>query len=193
MKLDPAKTALVTLDLQRGILESVQGSLIVIPNASKAVEIARKNLFRIIHIGLGFSKDHPELPNFDFPSPLLRVKQNNLFVKGSPSAEFHEAIVQPPDLVIYKQRISAFSENHLHLTLRSCKIHTLVFFGISTSGIVLSTLRQAFDLDYQCVVIQNACYDMDPEVHQLLTKKVFPKQAKVINVESFENEINGLT
>lgn len=192
MKLDPKKTGLITLDFQRGILESVQGSESVIPQACKAVEIGRKNSFKIIHIGLGFSTGHPELPNFDFPSPLLRVKQNDLFVKGSGSGEFHKSIVEPNDLVIYKQRISAFSEHHLQLTLRTWGIQNLVFFGISTSGVVLSTLRQAFDLDFRCTVVQNACYDMDPEVHRVLTEKVFPKQAKVIRVESFEEELNGL-
>lgn len=55
MKLDPKKTALLTLDLQKGILRFVPGAEAIIPNASKAVEFARKQQFLIIHVGLGFS------------------------------------------------------------------------------------------------------------------------------------------
>ena len=55
-----------------------------------------------------------------------RVKQNNLFVKGTPSAEFHSSIAQPGELIVYKQRVGAFSENQLHLILRSRGVENLV-------------------------------------------------------------------
>lgn len=183
MKLDPKKTAMLTLDFQKGILAMVPGSDAVISNASKAVEFARKKQFQIIHVGLGFSEGHPEIPDTD--SPLKRAKENNLFVKGTPSAEFHSSIAQPKDLVVYKQRISAFSENQLHLILRSRGIENLVLFGISTSGITLSTLRRASDLDFRCVVIEDACFDPDQEVHRVLTGKIFPRQATVLTVDAF--------
>ena len=183
MKLDPKKTALLTLDLQRGILGFVAGSEAIIPNAAKAVEFGRERHYQIIHVGLGFSEGHPEISDAD--SPLKRVKQNNLFVKGTPSAEFHSSIARPDELVVYKQRIGAFSENHLHLILRSRGIENLVLFGISTSGITLSTLRRAFDLDYRCVVIKDACFDADQEVHRVLTEKIFPTQATVVMVGAF--------
>ncbi len=183
MKLDPEKTALLTLDFQKGIFGFVPGADAIIPNAFKAVEFARKKKFQIIHVGLGFSEGHPEIPDTD--SPFKRVKQNNLFVKGTESAEFHSSIVHPKELVVYKQRTGAFSENHLHLFLRSRGIENLVLFGISTSGIVLSTLRRAFDLDFRCVVIKDACFDADQEVHRVLTGKVFPAQATVLTVDAF--------
>ena len=46
----------------------------------------------------------------------------------------------------------------------------------------LATLRQAADLDYQLIVLADACLDADPEVHQVLTEKVFPRQAEVSTV-----------
>ena len=127
MKLDPQKTALLTLDLQKGVFGLVPGSESVMTMAAKAVAFARQNQFRIIHVGLGFSAGHPEIP--DFESPFLRIKQNNLFVKGSPSVEFHGDIFDPDDLVIYKQRVGAFSDNHLELVLRSRRIEHLVFLA----------------------------------------------------------------
>ena len=184
MKLDPNKTALLTLDFQKGILGMVPGTEVAIQPASKAVEFARKKQFHVIHVGLGFSEGHPEIPSHG-NSRFARVKQGNLFVKGSSSAEFHSSIARPDDLVVYKQRVSAFSENHLHLMLRSRGIENLVLFGISTSGITLSTLRRASDLDFQCVVLKDACFDADPEVHRVLTEKVFLTQATVLTVDAF--------
>ena len=183
MKLNPEKTAVLTLDCQKGIFGFAPGSDAIIPNASKALEFSRKKQFQIIHVGLGFSEGHPEIPNTD--SPLKRVKQNNLFVKGTPSADFHSSVAHSDELVVYKQRIGAFSENHLHLILRSRGIENLVLFGISTSGITLSTLRRAFDLDFRCVVIKDACFDADQEVHRVLTEKIFPTQATVLTVDAF--------
>lgn len=183
MKLDPKKTALLTLDLQKGIFAFAEGSESVIPNAARAVEAGRQNGYRIIHVGLGFSEGHPEIPETN--SVFQRVKDNNLFVKGSPSAEFHKDVARPDDLIVYKQRVSAFSENQLHLILRSLGIENLVFFGIATSGIVLSTLRRAFDLDFRSTVIKDACFDRDEEVHRVLTEKVFPVQAAVSTVDEF--------
>lgn len=183
MRLDPTKTALLSLDFQKGIFGFIPGAEAVVANASKAVEFARKKPYLIIHVGLGFSQGHPEIPDFD--SPMKSVKQNNLFVKGTPSAEFHASIFRPDDLVVYKQRISAFSENHLQLILRSRGIENLVFFGISTSGITLSTLRRAFDLDFRCTVLKDACFDADEEVHRVLTGKIFPTLATVVTVDDF--------
>ena len=183
MKLDPKKTAMLTLDFQIKILEIVPGSEAVIPIASKAVEFARMKQYQIIHVGLGFSPGYPELPD---SSPMSkRVKPNNLFIKGTPSAEFHNSIVRPDDLIVYKQRVGAFSENQLHLILRSLGIENLILFGISTSGITLSTLRRAYDLDYRCFVLKDACFNADPEVHHVLTEKIFPSQATVQTVSDF--------
>jgi nicotinamidase-related amidase len=186
IKLDPKKTALLTLNFQNGIVGSVPGAEACVPNAAKAVEVARKNQYLIIHVGLGFFTGHPEIG--DAKSSFQRVKQNGLFVKGTESSEFHESLVRPEDLIIYKQRVSAFCENNLRMTLRANGIENLILFGISTSGIVLSTLRQAADMDFQCWVIKDAYFDRDEEVHRVLTEKVFPMQATVITTNEFVAE-----
>ena len=183
MKLDRKKTAMLTLDIQKGIFGFVPAADSVVPNASKAVEFARQKQFHVIHVGLGFSAGHPEIP--DTESRFKRLKENNLFVIGTPSAAFHSAVGRPEDLIVYKQRVGAFSENQLHLILRSRAIENLVFFGISTSGITLSTLRRAADLDYTCIVLKDACFDPDEEVHRVLTEKIFPAQASVLTVDAF--------
>jgi nicotinamidase-related amidase len=47
---------------------------------------------------------------------------------------------------------------------------------------VLSTVRQAADLDYRITVLADGCLDADPEVHRVLTEKIFPRQADVVSV-----------
>src|SRR5271170_3491421 len=191
MKLEPKKTALLTLDVQNGIFGFVPAADAIVPNAAKAVDFARKKQFLIIHVGLGFAPGHPELP--DTESRWKRLKDNNLFITGTPSAQFHSAVARPEDLVVYKQRVGAFSENHLHLILRTRGIEHLVFFGISTSGITLSTLRRAYDLDFRCVVLKDACFDADEEVHRVLSEKSSAAPAKVLTVSAYIAEHKEMT
>jgi len=188
MKLEPNKTVLLTLDMQNAIIGMVPGSDACVSAAAKATDFARTKGFQIIHVGLGFAKGHPEVPD---TGRFAMVKEKNLFVKGTPSAEFHPSVARPEELVVYKQRVSGFSENQLHMILRARGIKNLVLFGIATSGITLSTLRQAADLDYNCIVIKDACFDRDEEVHRVLTEKIFPGQATVLTADSFIAEQGG--
>lgn len=184
MKIDSSTTALLTLDFQNGILGAHPGHEAAIPLAAIAIEFARsQNFRRIIHVGLGFESGHPEVP--DNQALFTPMKEKNLFVKGTKSAEFHPDLYKSGDLIVYKQRVAAFSENNLHMILRANQIKNLVFFGVATSGVVLSTVRRAFDLDYQCTILKDACFDRDEEVHRVLTTKVFPRQAKVLTVAEF--------
>ena len=91
MKLDPQTTALLTLDLQQGILGMAAKAESVLPHAGKAVQWARQCGARLIHVGLGFESGHPEIPAG--PSPMARARDNNLFVRGTPSAAFHPSVL----------------------------------------------------------------------------------------------------
>jgi nicotinamidase-related amidase len=68
------------------------------------------------------------------------------------------------------------------MVLRAGGIDHLVLTGIATSGVVLSTLREAADRDFRLTVLADACSDGDEEVHRVLTEKVFPRQAEVTTV-----------
>ena len=80
-----------------------------------------------------------------------------------------------------KNRVGPFGSTDLHEQLQARGIDTLVLAGISTSGVVLSTVRDAHDRDYRLIVLADLCADRDPEVHKVLTGKVFPGQAEVID------------
>jgi nicotinamidase-related amidase len=190
MKIDPRKTAVLTLDLQQGILGFAPQAQAAIPNAAQVVAAARQGGFLLLHVGVGFEPGYPEIspqhPRFSM------IKERGLFIKGSESAQIHPALFRTGDTVVYKHRVSAFSGNALQMILRSREIETLVLFGISTSGIVLSTVRMASDLDFKCVIIKDACFDSDEEVHRVLTEKVFASQATVITTQAFLREYAGV-
>jgi nicotinamidase-related amidase len=64
--------------------------------------------------------------------------------------------------------------------------------GHATSGVILSTVRLAADLDYQLIVVEDGCADRDPEVHKLLMEKVFPRQATVVSSKEMVEAVAGL-
>jgi nicotinamidase-related amidase len=78
--------------------------------------------------------------------------------------------------------VERFAGSDLDMVLRAGGIHSLVLAGIATSGVVLSTLRQAADLDYRRTVLADGCLDADPDVHRVLLEKVFPRQAEVVAI-----------
>jgi nicotinamidase-related amidase len=85
-------------------------------------------------------------------------------------------------VIVTKRRVSAFAGSDLDVVLRANDIDSLVLAGVATSGVVLSTLRQAADLDYRLTVLADGCLDPDPEVHRILLEKVFPRQAEVVRI-----------
>jgi nicotinamidase-related amidase len=65
--------------------------------------------------------------------------------------------------------------------LRAKNVDTLILTGIATSGVVLSTLRDAADRDYRLLVVEDLCQDSDVHVHDVLMRRVFPRQAAVVD------------
>jgi nicotinamidase-related amidase len=83
--------------------------------------------------------------------------------------------------VIAKHRTSAFSGSAFEMILRAHDVETLILMGHATSGVILSTVRQAADLDYHLIVVEDGCVDRNPEVHRCLMELVFPSQATVVS------------
>jgi nicotinamidase-related amidase len=71
------------------------------------------------------------------------------------------------------------------VVLRSLEIKHLVLSGISTSGVVLSTLREAADKDYVLTILSDCCADIDEEVQRVLITKIFPRQAAVMTSDEW--------
>jgi nicotinamidase-related amidase len=107
----------------------------------------------------------------------------SLLRNDTPETRIDERIEpQAGDIVVRKVRVGAFSTTDLNEQLRERGIDTLILAGVSTSGVVLSTIRDAADRDYRIYVLADACADIDSEVHEVLMGKVFARQAFVIAV-----------
>ena len=96
----------------------------------------------------------------------------------------HEA-VKPieGEVVAGKHRVNALHGTDLDQVLRANDIQNLILLGYATSGVVLSTIRDAADLDYRLYIVEDCCADQDPEVHDFLTQRIFPRQADVVQSE----------
>jgi len=177
-------TVLLVMDVQQGIVERFADDDGYLPRLGRAITAARAAGLPVIYVTIGFRPGHPEVSarNRSFSA----VASAGRFTDTDPAAEIHPAVAPPAkDLVVTKRRVSAFAGSDLEVLLRSLGAGTLVLAGIATSGVVLSTLRQAADLDYRLVVLADACLDADPEVHRVLTEKVFPRQADVLTVDEW--------
>ena len=149
-----------------------------------ALRKARENKIPVIYVVIGFRKGYPEVSATNKSFSVL--KNGTMNFDTEEAAKVHASVAPlPADIVITKKRVSAFTGSDLEVVLRSLEIKHLVLSGIATSGVVLSTLREAADKDYIITVLHDCCADMDEEVHRVLTTKVFPRQADVIGVREW--------
>jgi nicotinamidase-related amidase len=184
--IDRARSALLIMDFQAGIVERFGGAdqAGLLGRTRAAIDAARDAAVQVIFVAVGFRAGYPEVSprNAGFGT----VKASGMFAPGDPNAQIHPALGSgAADIIVTKRRVSAFTGSDLEVVLRSKGIETLVLAGIATSGVVLSTLRQAADVDYRIIVLSDCCADRDPEVHRCLLEKVFPRQAAVITGADF--------
>jgi nicotinamidase-related amidase len=179
MTLDPKTTALLVMDMQSTILDMVgTDKEPLLTRMTELLLSARNAGARVIYVVLGFRPGYPEIGEGAGMFSALRA--SGRLVEGSAGTEVHPAIApKDGDVVVTKHRVSAFAGTDLEMILRANRIETLVLSGIATSGIVLSTLRHAADLDYSLIVAKDCCADRDEEVHRVLLEKVFPRQATI--------------
>ena len=85
----------------------------------------------------------------------------------------------PEDYVIPKYRWSAFFQTYLELALRTRKIDTLIIAGGSTDVGVASTAYTARDLDYNLVIVSDACSSTEHDNHDQFMRRIFPRMARV--------------
>jgi nicotinamidase-related amidase len=182
-------TALLVMDVQRGIVDRFASDEGYPARLSAAIAAARGAGIGVIYVIVAFRPGHPEISprNKSFAA----VAEAGRFTEGDPAASIHPAVAPAPgDLVVTKRRVSAFAGSDLEVLLRAGGVDSLVLAGIATSGVVLSTLRQAADLDYRLTVLADGCLDADPEVHQVLMQKVFPRQAAVLAIADWTSSLH---
>ena len=164
-KIDTDRTAVLIMDFQQRIIANVASEPdAVVGNAARALAGARQAGIPVIYV----------------------VHRGGPFAEYAPDVELHEGVAPAEgELVITKVRPGPFSTTALDVTLREMGRDNLVIMGVATSGCVLSSVRWAVDINYSFIVVSDACSDGDPEVHRVLTEKVYPRQGTVMTTDEF--------
>jgi len=173
------------MDVQNGIVARVpDGSDTLLGHIGAAVDGARSHGIPVVYVRVAFRPGGADVSaaNKSFSALAGRTDMG----VHDPGTQVHPAVAPgPDDVVVVKKRVSAFTGSDLEVVLRSLDVSHVVLCGISTSGVVLSTIRQAADLDYGITVLRDGCADTDPEVHRVLLDKVFPRQADVVTTDEW--------
>ena len=181
------------MDYQSAIVAAYggDGADDLLSRAALALAKARAARMMVIYVQVGFREGFPEISD---RNPLFRTIRNDpqrQAMFAGPAREIHPAVApEKSDIIVTKHRVSAFAGTDLDMILRANDIDTLVFFGIATSGVVISTLTHAFDEDYKLFVIEDLCLDGDKELHGNLIK-YFSIRGTVLTSGEFSSAVAG--
>ena len=175
------------MDYQNGIFERVAGGDALLAGAQQAIALIRDHGGTIGYVRVGFADG--EVPSGTMGRRIGREAALTMFHADSPGTQIHDEIApQDGDIVVRKIRVGPFGTTDLHEQLQAKGIDTLILAGISTSGVVLSAVRDGHDRDYRLFVLSDLCADPEADVHAFLIERIFPRQAEVITSE----ELHGL-
>src|SRR5262245_55230174 len=147
-----------------------------------------------IFVGYCISHFRPGFPEVSDRNQTRAARRDaGEILRADPAMLIHPTVQpRPGEPVIAKHRTSAFSGSAFEMILRAHNIETLILMGHATSGVILSTVRLAADLDYHLIVVEDGCADRDPEVHKLLMEKVFPRQGTVVSAQEMVQALTAL-
>ena len=163
--IDREKAAVLIMDFQQRIVNNVASDPeAVVQKASQVLQGARQAGIPVIYV----------------------VHRGGAFQEYAPDVEIHQGVTPAAgEMVITKTKAGPFSTTALDVTLREMGKDTVIVIGVATSGCVLSSVRWATDIGYKFIVVSDACSDGDPEVHRVLTEKVYPRQGTVMTTQEF--------
>jgi nicotinamidase-related amidase len=175
-----ARTALVVIDLQKGIVGMPAGHQpqTVVRNAARLAAAFRKANLPVVVVNVAFSPDGADRfrPRADVAPAALPV-----------AADFAEIVpelgVQRGDVRITKRHWGAFYGTELDLQLRRRGVTGIVLAGISTSIGVESTARSAFEHGYNLTFASDAMSDSKDASHRHSLEHIFPRIGQVRTTE----------
>jgi nicotinamidase-related amidase len=179
-EIDPARAALLVMDYQNGTIGRVSDGAGLLAAVRETIELVRGAGGQIGYVRVGFADG--EAPTGTMGSRIGAETARTTFHADAPGTQVHDEVApQDGDIVVRKTRIGPFLTTDLDVQLRDRGIDTLLLAGISTSGVVLSTVRDGHDRDYRLIVISDLCADPEPDIHEFLVGRIFPRQAEVID------------
>ncbi|SPF38395.1 putative hydrolase [Candidatus Sulfotelmatobacter kueseliae] len=180
--LDPRSTAVVVIDIQKGIVGmpgAPHSTASVVANCARLVEAARRLAAQPVLVHVGGSRDGADRlkltvdQTWSGPAP-LPADWSDL----APEIGSH-----PRDIVILKRQWGAFYGTDLELQLRRRKLSTIVLCGIATEFGVESTARDAYEMGYEQVFAEDAMTGRNADSHANSVTRIFPRMGRVRRTE----------
>lgn len=151
----------------------------VVAKAAAVQTAARKAGVMVCYCATVFRPGYPEIGRRN--KTFSQRKASGQTAIEDPMELIHPVVKpQEGEVVVGKHRVNALHGTGLDVALRANNILDLVILGYATSGVVLSTVRYAADLDFNLYVVEDCCSDSDADVHDFLTQRIFPRQADVV-------------
>lgn len=177
--LDPRTTALVLIDLQKGIV----GMPVAPHNAAQVIEKSAALGRRFDEVGATVVCVHVAFASTSADRLKQPVDASMAAPPGGLPPDYSdfapEIAALRADVIITKRQWGAFYGTELDLQLRRRGISTIVLGGIATNFGVESTAREAWQHNYAVVVAADACSSMAPDMHQFSIEKILPRVARV--------------
>ena len=179
----PAGTALIVIDMQRDFVErggfgealgnDVTRLAAIVPTVSALLAWARAHRIRVVHTREGHRPDLGDCPpaKRERGRPTLRIgdkgPMGRILVDGEPGNDIvPELAPAPGEPVIVKPGKGAFYATKLDEMLRAQRITHLILAGVTTEVCVQTTMREANDRGYECLLIEDATESYFPEFKQ---------------------------
>lgn len=210
--IDPAKTAIISIDEHRGHLDPEVATMpadpadarVVIANSAKLFNMARASGIPVIHVVMTL-RDKPEPGAEAMRNPFWAaleetkmtltpgretvLKRHN--IEGSVQCEIIPELYDERDIVVNsKKRLSAFYGTDLEVVLRTLGVDTLILVGINTNTCVTCSAFEAFNRDYKAVVISNCVASMyGQDLHVLGLQNIQRCIGWVLSLDEFAEKI----
>jgi nicotinamidase-related amidase len=155
--IDPARTAVINVDMQRCFVEgtpiAAPEGLELLARINALLRDCRDAGMLIIHTRVWLRPDGSNVGVMaEFKAPLIVA----LFTEGNEGAELHDALdVAASDVILNKPRYGAFHGTDLDLILRSRRIDTVIISGIATNICCETTAREAAQRDYRVIFLRD--------------------------------------
>jgi len=177
--LDPQTTALVLIDLQRGIVArpcQPRSGAEVVGNAVRLARAAHENGTLVVLVRVSFSPD--------FANAVRTDVDERAATGTSPGwDELVDELAPLGDVVIVKRQWGAFYGTGLDLELRRRGRWNLILGGIATNFGVESTARNAWERNYQLLLVEDAMASFSAEHHTFAVTKIFPRLGRVCSTD----------
>jgi nicotinamidase-related amidase len=180
MQLDAKTTALVLIDLQKGVMGmpvAPYPSAAIHERSMKLAEKLRAAGGPVVRVRVSFSADLRDVPQQTVDEP------RNLGALPPGWDELTEP-VHPSDVIVTKRQWGAFYGTDLDLQLRRRGVRAIVLGGIATNIGVESTARAAAEHGYELVIPEDLCSSLSDETHAFAFKYIFPRIARITRADA---------